>query len=263
MQEPPVNQNSTNQSSVNSSSPQPTLPPQSAPPSQPEADRPLDEIPPQSPPPPEKTGLARFGKIIPIIGIIAVIGVAAVVYGVVTKSGIKIPDEQAIPTTPEDLLAPQETFPTQQVVSPEVIKGEEIVFNSVEDIMENGLGVMCEIPPEDTTTILYIKGYKIRMDTETSLGEEGTILVNDTSWEWSKDSYGNKTKAGLTRKFTTPIDPTWAQEMLGLSQLAPQLARCYQATINESLFVPPTDVRFDTEEDLKNWAEQNLPFLPQ
>lgn len=128
------------------------------------------------------------------------------------------------------------------------------VFSSIEDAITKSLSLKCEYKVGENTTIAYVKGKNIRIEgTWEGKSNSSAIMKDNKLWSWDSQK-----KEGII----FPFDMTEGQEKGTTSQsiiegLENQKQFCKVSVFSDSMFDPPTDVKF---QDLGNLENLNIPL---
>lgn len=137
------------------------------------------------------------------------------------------------------------------------------VFTSIKDALSKSLSLKCVYPSPDGKGNItsYIKNGAVRV-MSLMMGPEGAgsvILKNNTMWIWDETK-----KTGMTLTFnpetTGPTGGTTTNASEGdkiLADIEKYKNYCKVEVVSDSLFMPPTDVRFT---DFSG-AMQNIPTV--
>ena len=122
-----------------------------------------------------------------------------------------------------------------------VEKNETGVFDSIRDAMARSMSLKCEYMMQDNTTVAYIKGQSLRIDgTVKDKNSTAMIMKDNKIWSWDTG-----TKEGIIMPLTEnkenqqALDP---DKIIG--DLESQKQFCRAASVADSMFVPPADVKF-------------------
>ena len=133
-------------------------------------------------------------------------------------------------------------------------EGQPNIFNSIRDAMNRSLSLKCEYSFGDSKTTAYVKGKMIRIDGAYQEKSSATILKDDKIYSWDPEK-----KEGMI----LPINPEQKNETYDadkiIGDLEAQKNFCRVATVADSMFDPPADVKF---EDLGKMME-SLSGMPQ
>lgn len=161
--------------------------------------------------------------------------------------------------------------PVQQTATATPTPENKNIFTSIQDAVSKSLSLQCDYTGDDgIKTIAYIKGGAVRADVTGKTAEQsGSVIVKD-----SKMYYWNG-KVGMTAEFdmsqmqqmmpsTTPTGkPTGAASGQGGSSVMQNLEKykqyCKPAVVSDSLFVPPTDVKFT---DYTKMMQNSVKVVP-
>ncbi len=137
-------------------------------------------------------------------------------------------------------------FNQNQKTSPDK-KGQDItsetkpgVFESIKDAMSKSMSLKCEYKTTDAQTVAYIKGKSVRVDgIYKNTNKSSTIMKNDKMWTWDTVK-----KEGMI----IPLKQTETDKKSSSDQIIEELEKekqfCKPAIVSDSMFNPPTDVKF-------------------
>lgn len=145
--------------------------------------QPLSPTPPsQTPTLPKKTGIARFSRIIFVIGIVVIIGTVTLTYGVITKSD-KQQDKQTptlIPTSPEAALTPTSASIMPSKELEKILEEGRKITTLKYDLIETVL-LGSKLPTRETVTLsetIWREGERARIDFKTQNHTLSTRLID-------------------------------------------------------------------------------------
>jgi hypothetical protein len=133
------------------------------------------------------------------------------------------------------------------------------LFSSIKDAMSKSLSLKCEYNIEDSKSVAYVKGSSIRIEGSWGGGtDSAAIIKNDQIWTWD-----TKKKEGITMQLKTS---TTTQQGVNpddlINNLEKEKQHCSAAVVPDSVFDPPTDVKF---QDLTKLLENTsgVPVIPK
>lgn len=113
------------------------------------------------------------------------------------------------------------------------------VFNSIRDAISKSLSLKCEYKTDKTKTVAYIKGTAIRIDgSGTGKPNSGAIIKDNKLWSWDIDK-----KEGIIMPLQMNKDKGLSSEEI-VNNLEKEKQFCQIAVFSDSVFNPPTDVKF-------------------
>ena len=117
---------------------------------------------------------------------------------------------------------------------------KEGVFDSIRDAITKSLSLKCEYNTGTSKTVVYVKGTLIRIDGSwQNKKNNGTIIKDNKLWSWDMDK-----KEGIIMPLQMNQDKTLSSEEI-INNLEKEKQFCQVAVISDSVFNPPTDVKFD------------------
>lgn len=146
------------------------------------------------------------------------------------------------------------------------------VFSSIKDALSKNVTLICDFKDESGSTVKsYIKNGAVRVTTKDSLNSDrdGEIIMKDKKmYMWDL-----KTKTGFVYDIPDSTETTDSTGMSGtevvksdayLSMIEKYKDSCKVSSVEDSYFVPPTDIKYQDMskllEDLKKQMPQvNLP----
>jgi len=188
------------------------------------------------------TNLSGFGVVSLLVGLAIAIITTVIVYVGITRFGSNFLNNFLSIISQQRPSAPGSQPYTQPVTQPSTstpTPGERIViFEDLGEAIKSGLGLKCEFTSAGAQHTAYVKDGKARTDSS-AVGEVGAmgIIVRDYSmWTWIKSS-----KEGIMATYTKESLDKMLESGDGES---PSDFRCWEEIINDTLFVPPSDVAF-------------------
>jgi len=122
------------------------------------------------------------------------------------------------------------------------------VFESIRDAMSRSMSLKCEYKTVDSQTVAYVKGKMVRVDgIYKNTNKNSTILKNDKMWTWD---VVKKEGMIITLKQTEENKASTSDELI--NDLEKQKQFCKPTIVADSMFNPPTDVKF---QDLSGMIE--------
>lgn len=116
---------------------------------------------------------------------------------------------------------------------------KEGVFDSIRDAISKSLSLKCEYKTDKTKTVAYIKGTAIRIDgSGTEKPNSGAIIKDNKLWSWDIDK-----KEGIIMSLQMNKDKALSPEEI-INNLEKEKQFCQTAVVSDSVFNPPTDVKF-------------------
>lgn len=134
------------------------------------------------------------------------------------------------------LPVPQPSTKTTETTKPEEKKTG--VFESIKDAMAKSLNVKCEYTTGTAKTVAYIKGNSIRVDGVIGKTRTGSIMKDNKLWSWDVDK-----KEGVIMPLIANQNKQSSQEEI-IKNLEQQKQFCSVTVVSDSMFIPPTDVKF-------------------
>jgi hypothetical protein len=126
--------------------------------------------------------------------------------------------------------------------------------------MKLGKSVKCVSSQEGQTATIYMKGSQMRMDTMPA--DAHGIYTADTMYTW-KDKQGMMMKMEDVKRMAEeaghPARPKTQEEIIA-SQAN---VKCESASVDESMFTPPSDVQFQDMGEMLKQAEAAMKGLPK
>lgn len=165
-----------------------------------------------------------------------IIGVAVIVLILLGIGGYYVMGQKS---------ASQATNAPQVTTSPTASQG---MFGSIKDALSKSLSLQCMYEENGKKTTAYIKAGAVRADMSGGMKEEnGSVIMKD-----SKMYFWNG-KEGIMMKFDTSAVPSVPAEQDNSSKtpnsdilegLEKYKDACKPATVSDTLFTPPADVKF-------------------
>ena len=124
-----------------------------------------------------------------------------------------------------------------------------------------GQPIKCTSTQADQTATIYMKGGKMRMDT--SPADAHGIYTSDTMYTW-KGTQGMMIKMEDAKKMAadaSKIRPKTQDEMIANAEQSN--AKCEPASVDESMFTPPSDVQFQDMAEVLKQAEAAMKAAQQ
>lgn len=147
------------------------------------------------------------------------------------------------------------------------------VFSSIQDALMKNLSLQCQFTSDDgVTTVAYIKAGAIRVDNNVGKPDAASMILKDKKiYFWQVASKTGTVMAVPSITITpaptvkveihTTAAPQKEEGADAMSMLEKFKNSCKTATVADSLFVPPADVKFtDTSELIKNTAPSGVPL---
>lgn len=156
----------------------------------------------------------------------------------------------------------QKTEQTTEVVEMEEVKEAPAESETVDiaSAMKLGKSVKCVSSQEGQTATIYMKGSQMRMDTMPA--DAHGIYTPDTMYTW-KDKQGMMMKMEDVKRMAAeaghPARPKTQEEIIA-SQAN---VKCEPASVDESMFTPPSDVQFQDMGEMLKQAEAAMKGLPK
>lgn len=117
------------------------------------------------------------------------------------------------------------------------------VFSSIQDALARSVSLQCDFTnSQGTHVVAYIKNGAIRSDitSSTNAKEDGSLIMKD-----KKMYFWNAQKTGFMMDMSTlQITPTPGSAQNTVADLEQYKKYCKGATVADSLFVLPTDIKF-------------------
>lgn len=143
------------------------------------------------------------------------------------------------------------------------------VFTSVKDALSKNITLVCDFNDEQgTSTKSYIKNGAVRVSTSDSLNSSGEIIMKDKKmYMWDM-----KTKTGFIYEVedseegqTNQVGMTGSEVVKSeqyLDMIEKYKDSCKVATVEDSYFTPPTDVKFQDMSKLLEDLKSQMPSFP-
>lgn len=148
--------------------------------------------------------------------------------------------------------------------------GSKSVFTSVKDALSKKMTLVCEFKDEKNTSVKsYIKNGAVRVTSTggTSENQSGDIIIKDKKmYMWDL-----KTKQGFVydipeeeggNNIETSVNDVNQSESY-LNMIESYKDSCKVATVEDSYFTPPTDVKFQDMSKLLEDIQKQNPQIPQ
>ena len=126
----------------------------------------------------------------------------------------------------------------------------EGVFGSIKDAISKSLSLKCEYKVGENTTIAYVKGSNVRIDGSwEGKNNSAAILKENKMWTWDIAK-----KEGIIFSFENTQSGTQTQATSDqiVGSLENQKQYCKVSVFSDSVFTPPTDVKFQDLSNLEN-----------
>lgn len=148
-------------------------------------------------------------------------------------------------------------------------KESKSVFTSVKDALSKNITLVCDFKDEQgASTKSYIKNGAVRVSTSDSSNSSGEIIMKDKKmYMWDM-----KTKAGFIYEVEDSDDSQSNQvgmtgsEVVKSEQYLDMIEKykdsCKVATVEDSYFTPPTDVKFQDMSKFLEDLKSQMPSLP-
>ncbi len=136
------------------------------------------------------------------------------------------------------------------------------VFTSVKDAISKKMTLVCEFSDEKgTSTKSYIKNGAVRVSSGgTNTNESGEFIMKDNKmYMWNET-----TREGFV--YNVPEGDQTTQISQGdeyLNMIDAYKDSCKVATVENSYFVPPTDVNFQDMSKILEDLQKQIPAIPQ
>lgn len=137
------------------------------------------------------------------------------------------------------------------------VEKKERLTSSIKDLIAQNLKIKCTYQIEDTQVVSYFQGKdKMRNTVKNKEGIVETIFSNSKIYTWD-----TKTKQGMMMTFnpeqfknqnTGKIESPEKQ----IEDLEKLKAQCQKENFSESVFVPPSDVKFEDFDKLQEMMQQ-------
>ncbi|HET9946830.1 MAG TPA: hypothetical protein VFQ63_02090 [Patescibacteria group bacterium] len=138
---------------------------------------------------------------------------------------------------------------------------EASVFNSIQDALTKSLSLKCDYTTGTMHNVAYIKNGQVRSDFSDSKdqSQSGSVIVKVSDkkvYFWNAQKMGfvfampdiSKITPGATSAGSPSGSQNSAQNMVG--DLEQYKKYCQSATVDDSLFVVPTDVKFTDQSEM-------------
>ncbi len=126
----------------------------------------------------------------------------------------------------------------------------EGVFGSIKDAISKSLSLKCEYKVGENTTIAYVKGSNVRIDGSwEGKNNSAAILKENKMWTWDIAK-----KEGVIFSFEADQKESGSQTTSEgiVNNLETEKQNCKVAVFSDSVFTPPTDVKFQDLSNLEN-----------
>lgn len=144
---------------------------------------------------------------------------------------------------------------------------DKSVFTSVKDALTKNVTLACEFNEDESTFKSYIKNGAVRVSTtENTQTQAGEMLMKDNKmyiWDSNskegfvydipKDTEGDNEKVGMTGQAVVSSESY-------LDMIDKYKDSCKVATLDDSFFTPPSDVKF---QDMSKFLEDLKSQMPQ
>ena len=143
---------------------------------------------------------------------------------------------------------------------------ESSVISSIKDALAGGQSLQCNYADEDgRTTAAYIKNGMVRADMTASKPEEsGSVIVKDKKvyfWNAQGGFMMEMTDEMMEQGEKTAKESTQGQDTI--ANLEKYKESCKTATVDDSLFTPPANVKFqDMSSMIKNAMPSGTKAMP-
>lgn len=127
------------------------------------------------------------------------------------------------------------------------------VFNSIEDAISRSLSLKCEYKVGENNTVAYVKGTSVRIEgTWDGKNNSAAIIKDNKLWTWDTTK-----KEGIV----FPLEASETEDKGATSKgiiegLENEKQFCKVSIFSDTIFDPPTDVKF---QDLGNLQNLNVP----
>lgn len=159
---------------------------------------------------------------------------------------------------------------TQTTVQTTATPTPASMFTSIQDALAKSLSLQCTYEEDGKTTIAYIKAGAVRADsTGGTPAENGSVIVkDDTMYFWNGkqgmmvkfDREAMQKQAESMKPSTTPGKalPSQAPQANVMQNLEKYKDACKPATVADTLFTPPTDVKFVDQTKMMENAQKMM-----
>jgi hypothetical protein len=149
-------------------------------------------------------------------------------------------------------------LPKEKAVSDVVNQKKQEVVEGIKEMVLKNISLKCTYEiPDGGKVISFVKGKnKIRSTVEVNGKKTETIFIDGKIYSWD-----NKTKQGMTMTIKNLPQPTPGQKITVenpenyIEQLEKMKANCKQESFSDSLFQPPTDVKFQDLDKLQEMMQ--------
>lgn len=123
-------------------------------------------------------------------------------------------------------------------------------FTSIQDALSRSLSLQCDYQSSDASTTAYIKAGSVRADTtSTKLKNTSSLILKDKKvYMWSGTKGTMMTYDFDITPTVTPVagkvTPTTQNPQDAIGMIEKYKESCKAATVDDALFVPPTNVTF-------------------
>lgn len=145
------------------------------------------------------------------------------------------------------------------------------VFGSIQDALTRNLSLQCQFTSDEgVATTAYIKAGAVRVDTKTGKPDASSMIMKDKKIYFWQDAQKTGTMMTVPSITVTPL-PTSSVKPTGsasaedeganaLSMLEKFKDSCKVASVADSLFVPPADVKFtDMSQMMRTMQPSGVP----
>lgn len=115
------------------------------------------------------------------------------------------------------------------------------VFESIKDAMTKSMSLKCEYTSGTSKTVAYVKGTAIRIDGSLEgKSNTGAIIKDNKLWSWD---IGKKEGIIMSLQANKDKQSGLNSEKI-ISELEKEKRFCQTTIVSDSMFNPPTDVKF-------------------
>lgn len=129
------------------------------------------------------------------------------------------------------------------------------VFGSIKDAMSKSLSLKCEYKNGETTIVAYIKGDSVRVDSLGGENNTGNVIMKDNKlWSWD-----DKEGEGIIMPLAQPTGEQKSGSEQIIADLEKEKQYCHTAVVADSMFIPPTNIKF---QDLSDMLKEITGYVP-
>lgn len=153
----------------------------------------------------------------------------------------------------------QGKLPEEKAVKDVVKEKKQAIVESIKEMVTKNINLKCTYEiPEGGKVITYLKGKdKIRSTVESKGRKNEVLFLNGKMYSWDDES-----KQGITMTIKDLPQPTPGQKITVenpenyIEQMEKMKASCKQENFSESIFQPPTDIKFQDLDKLQEMMQK-------